>query len=79
MSDIRRVGYSFDKKFVGGKSRKDAIPRLMDTLSKLPISKLEYAYVTWKRDIADNRGLDTEYDELAEYLIKGTRSFISSE
>ena len=79
MSDIRRVGYSFDKKFVGGKSKRDAIPRLMETLSKLPISELEHAYVTWKRDIVDHRGLDTEYDELAEFLIKGTRSSISSE
>ena len=79
MSDIRRVGCSIDKGFVSGKSKKDAIPRLMETLAKLSVSELEHAYETWKRERPSHNGRSTEYDELAEFLIKGTRSSVSSD
>ena len=77
MSDIRRVGCSINKGFVSGKSKKDAIPRLMETLAKLSVPELEHAYETWKREMPSHKGRNTEYDELAEFLIKGTRSSVS--
>ena len=77
MADIRRVGCSIDKEFVSGKSRKDAVPRLMETLAKLPISDLEHAYEKWKKEVPIHGGRDTGYDELAQFLITGTRSSAS--
>ena len=74
MADIRRVGCSFDKDFLGGKARKDAIPRLMETLAKLSVPELEQAYQAWKQQAPGDRLPDTGYDELAEFLVKGTSS-----
>ena len=72
MSDIRRAGGSLDKGFHSGESRKVAIPRLMAILATLSIGETERIYQCWRREVECHRSRNTEYDDLAEFLIKGT-------
>lgn len=77
LSDIRRAGCSLDKEFASGRSKKDAIPRLMEKLAELSISELERKYGDWNVESDDKTG-EREYDDLAEFLIRGTRSSVSA-
>ena len=72
MAEIQRAGSSLDKGFNSGKSKGVAIPRLMAKLAGLPIGELESLYQTWKQEMRSDRRPNTEYDELAEFLVKGT-------
>ena len=71
MSDIQRAGSSLDKEFDGGKSKGVAIPRLMAKLAGLPLGELERVYQAWKQGTRSDRRPNTEYDDLAEFLIRG--------
>ena len=77
LSDIRRAGCSLDKGFAGGRSKKDAIPRLMAKLAQLSIPELQQTYEIWKHETLGYGDADTEYDDLADFLIRGTRSSAS--
>lgn len=73
LSDIRRAGCSLDKKFNSGRSKKDAVPRLMTMLAAIPVKDLEIVFQKWRLEAPSTREIDTEYDELAEFLIKGRK------
>jgi len=73
LSGIRRVGASFSKEFQAGKSRKEAIPRLMAMLAAVPLDTLQE-----KLDRVVNRvhraSDDNSYQDLAHFLMYGSRS-----
>nr|VFK10174.1 MAG: hypothetical protein BECKLPF1236B_GA0070989_101226 [Candidatus Kentron sp. LPFa] len=73
LNGIRRVGTSFSKEFQAGKSRKEAIPRLMAMLAAVPFDTLQERLDAVVKRIhrAPN---DDSYQELAEFLINGHRS-----
>ena len=71
VADIQRAGSSLDKGFISGKSKGTAIPRLMAKLAELPVAELENLYQTWKQEMRSELRRDTEYDDLAEFLVKG--------
>ena len=72
LSDIQRAGFSLDKGFGNGKSKRVAIPRLMASLTALPVEEIERLYESWKREMRSERRPNAEYDDLAEFLITGT-------
>lgn len=70
MATIKKVGASYSKKFTPGKSRKEAIPRLITLLSSMPIEQIHGAieYI-----VSEAGGEGNEYADLANYLIYGER------
>nr|VFK42946.1 MAG: hypothetical protein BECKTC1821D_GA0114238_101434 [Candidatus Kentron sp. TC]VFK42947.1 MAG: hypothetical protein BECKTC1821E_GA0114239_102226 [Candidatus Kentron sp. TC]VFK57274.1 MAG: hypothetical protein BECKTC1821F_GA0114240_101624 [Candidatus Kentron sp. TC] len=74
LDNLRGVGFSFSKEFQTGKSRKETIPRLMAVLATRPFDDLEKrldAVVEKARCAPED---DNSYQELAEFLINGSRS-----
>lgn len=70
---IRTIGASLDKSFVAGKSRKEAIPKLMTLLASLPLDQIKEIVNSLlerphnKKDAPD----DEAYSRLAAFLIQG--------
>ena len=70
---IRTVGASLNKSFVAGKSRKDAIPKLMKLLADLPLDQLRGVVESLLEQSSDKRRSSDEetYSKLAAFLIHG--------
>lgn len=71
MEDIRKVGKSIGKDFDAGKSKRDAIPRLMARLVELPVPRLEDFHKAWRNEGGSHPGSHSDYQDLAEFLIGG--------
>ena len=69
LQDIRRIGTSIGKNFHAGKSKREAIPRLMAWLMELPTAKIEEMYNAWKHEHESDSGTGDGYQDLARFLI----------
>lgn len=68
LDSIKKFGAQFSKEYEAGKSRTEAIPKLMSVLSEIDIAELKSII----RDVVEDSGKEnSEYVELANYLIKG--------
>jgi len=68
LDSIKKFGAQFSKEFDAGKSRAEAIPKLISLLSDLDIDELKLII----KDVLDESGKESsEYAELANFLIKG--------
>ncbi|RON57427.1 hypothetical protein [Pseudomonas frederiksbergensis] len=70
LDSIRRVGVSIDKTFQTGKSRKDAIPRLIGLLAKLPLAEAKQVISRVSEEYEDAGMLDEGYQNLANFLLR---------
>lgn len=72
---IRSVGSALNKDFAAGKSRKDAIPKLMTLLVGLPVEQLQEIVKSILGESSNARyGSEEEaYSKLANFLIRGER------
>nr|VFK17715.1 MAG: hypothetical protein BECKLPF1236A_GA0070988_101783 [Candidatus Kentron sp. LPFa]VFK32606.1 MAG: hypothetical protein BECKLPF1236C_GA0070990_101733 [Candidatus Kentron sp. LPFa] len=73
LREIRKVGIYFSKEFQTGKSRKETIPRLMAILATVPLDDLKEKLDTVVEK-AHGAFDDDSYQELARFLINGSRS-----
>lgn len=68
LDSIKKLGASFSKEFVSGKSRKDTIPKLMALLAEVSIEELKHTIT----NILNESGHEnSEYADLANYIIHG--------
>lgn len=71
LEDVRRLGGELKKDFETGKSRKIAVPRLMDVLANEPLDRARGLAKRLLAEAADVGGKDAEYQKLAAFLIHG--------
>lgn len=69
LDSIKKVGISIDKDFQLGRSRKDAIPKLMAVLANLPLAEINNIISSVKYGREDSGLLDEGYQNLANYLL----------
>jgi hypothetical protein len=70
LDSIKKLGGLYNKQFEGGKTRKEAIPRLMAVLAKIPIGDLR---VVIKEVVDESGAKGGDYAALANYLIFGNK------
>lgn len=69
MRSLRDFGQSLDKSFEPGKSRKDAVPRLVQVLSEIPIDRLALVVEEALEKEREREAVDDDYRRLANYLM----------
>lgn len=69
MSDIRSTGQAIEKNFEGGKAKREAIPRLMEVLSRLPLEQLDATLMKIMREEEQRGEKGEDYRKLASFLI----------
>ena len=72
LEDIRHIGRAISKDFLPGKSRKEAIPRLMTLLVKMPPEMLREKLSKVLDNVQLGEGYESSYQKLAQYLIQGS-------
>lgn len=73
LEDIRRFGEDLSKTFEAGKSRKEAIPRLMEILANEPMDRLKGLSRRLLDEVSNMGGKEAEYEKLASFLMHGNR------
>ena len=71
LEDVRRLGGELKKDFEAGKSRKAAVPRLMDVLANEPLDRVRGLAKRLIDGAAHIGGREAEYQKLAAFLIHG--------
>lgn len=69
LDGIKKVGMSIDKDFQPGKSRKDAVPKLMNVLASLSLSDINKIISKVVDGGEDSGMLDESYQNLANFLL----------
>ena len=70
LDSIRKFGLSLEKSFYAGKSRKDAVPKLVELVAKMPVDDVK-KFVRRVIDTKEDAGmLDKGYQNLAEFLLR---------
>jgi hypothetical protein len=70
LDSIRKFGLSLEKDFYAGKSRKDAVPKIVELVAKMPVDDVR-KFVRRVIDTKEDAGmLDKGYQNLAEFLLR---------
>jgi histone H3/H4 len=71
MDEIRRIATSIDKEKDIGKSKKEAIPKLLEVLAANPIDDIRSFARPIFRKTLSRKESDDSYNKLAKYLVRG--------
>ncbi|NNG05535.1 MAG: hypothetical protein HKM95_15745 [Inquilinus sp.] len=71
LEDVRKLGVELDKSFTTGKTRRDAIPRLMELLAGQSLERIRPLVHRIILDAAKDGEKDKEYERLAAFLMHG--------
>lgn len=74
LDDIKRLGTSVSKDFNPGRSRKESIPRLLATLSVIPMDEMKDAIRKATERVQSSEERGSSYERLAHFLIGGDQA-----
>jgi len=68
---LRRIAFSIDKSIDLGKSKKEAIPKLLDLLARIPLVDVERVIYQISNEQENSASSSNKYFKLASYIVKG--------